>query len=314
MKVRSHHSPLSGSLNAALAEFEEDFTYPLGDSARFRISHGDDYMAFFRAMGDAVAVLSGDEERVDGCIVRVKRPLLLDGRDHGMAHYLCDLKVRRGMRSTAVLARLLGEMKSGIAGDGGTVPHHRCYCVVMDGTGRLPTDYTGRVGIPPFVKAGEIMVLRLSLKKGAVIRSGSTREGDLPDITMPGYRITGGDSRLRSAMEPVHLVAPDGGACGILEDTRKAKRLFLGNGGELLSAHVSAFAYRHPAAGARVLMDAVALASSGGIPAVFVAVPVSEVGRLLPELGGLDVLQSAASVFSHGMEAGHGWWIDTAEI
>ncbi|RYD28590.1 MAG: hypothetical protein EOP87_19475 [Verrucomicrobiaceae bacterium] len=185
---------------------------------------------------------------------------------------------------------------------------------MMDGTGRLPTDYTGRIGVPPFVRAGEIMVLRLSAKPGIVLERRAGIGGNMPPINMPGYRVTGGDSDIRSMMEPVHLVTPDGDACGILEDTRRAKRLFLENGSELISAHVSSFAYLHAAAGARVLVDAVAQASLSGIPAVFVAVPLSEVDRLLSALGELHVLQSGATVFSHGMESGRAWWIDTAEI
>lgn len=311
MKIRSHRPHIPEALEASLAAFEKSFSYPLGATTRFRISHGEDYLAFFRAMGEAVAVLAEREEEVAGCIVRVLRRLDRDGIDHGVVHYLCDLKVRQDVWGTATLAGLIRETKSGIEASGTTA----CYCVVMEGTGRLPTDYTGRLGVPPFVKVAEIVVLRLSMKGEApAVACRVTDEDGFPRMTMPGYRVTGGDRTLRSLMEPIRLVAPDGGACGLLEDTRKAKRLFLESGGELVSAHVSSFAYRNAAAGARVLVDAVTLASLADVPAVFVAVPRTEVARLLPELEGLQVLQAPASVFAHGVEAGCDWWIDTAEI
>jgi hypothetical protein len=108
----------------------------------------------------------------------------------------------------------------------------------------------------------------------------------------------------------VVLIDKEGAACGVLEDTRRGKRLFMECGGEMVSAHVSAFAYRTPAAGARILRAATARA---GIP-VFAAVPGGELPRLMPMLEGLEVGVSLASVYGHGFEAGRRWWIDSAEI
>jgi len=307
MKIRIHDAFIPGSMSAALASFEECFSYPLGAGARFRISHGEDYMAFFRAMGGAVAVLAEGEGCIDGCLLRVSRRISLDGGGPLPVHYLCDLKVRQDRRGGPVLAGLIRATEQGILTDGNTA----CYCVVMDGTGRLPTGYTGRLGVPRFVKVGEIVVLRLSLKS-APVPAGEPAGVREDEILMPGYRVTGGDSSLRSMMQPVDL--RNEGASGILEDTRKAKRLFLESGEELVSAHVSAFAYATVDAGARLLTEAVMRAAAADVPAVFVAVPKGEMERLRPELVALQVLEAPASVFAHGLEEGHDWWIDTAEI
>ena len=48
----------------ALARFEEQFTYPLGPGRTLRISHGDDYPRFFRAIGDAACFVA---ERSGAC-------------------------------------------------------------------------------------------------------------------------------------------------------------------------------------------------------------------------------------------------------
>lgn len=306
MKITSHDS-IPASLASGLASFERSFIYPLGSAARFRISHGEDYMRFFHAMGSATAVLSERDGGVDGCIVRVKREIIVDGGGRQPVHYLCDLKVREDRRGSAVLGGLLRAVQIAIEGDETTA----CYCVVMEGTGRLPTDYTGRIGVPSFLKVGEIMILKLSLKERAERVIEASAE-DFRNMAIPGYRVTGGSSRIRSMMQPIHLTNED--ACGLLEDTRKAKRLFLEGGEEMVSAHVSSFMYRTAGAGARLLVEAVVRAALMDVASVFVAVPRGETVRLLPELTSLNIIQAPAAIYAHGLAGGHDWWIDTAEI
>ncbi|MGC4017124.1 MAG: GNAT family N-acetyltransferase [Luteolibacter sp.] len=316
MKIHVLTQPAPPALGLALEEFESQFAYPLGPRRSFRISHGLEYLPFFQAIGEASVLVAERDGKVVGTLAFVRRPLELTssgmGTERRSAHYLCDLKVAPSARGSIVLSRLLQEAKARIEPG----ESHACYCVVMDGTGRLPVGYTGRVGVPVFEKIGSITVLRLSAGQESSFRSCSMEELSKvrTRIAHGGCTATGGMSRFRSLMEPLSLVEEAGAACGILEDTRLAKRLFPVDGGELLSAHLSGFAYTTPAAGGRLLRSAVAAALENGLPAVFVAVPSGEVARLLPELEGIEVLQAPASVYGYDLPAGLDWWVDTAEI
>jgi len=117
-------------------------------------------------------------------------------------------------------------------------------------------------------------------------------------------------------MPPVPLALQDGSACGLLEDTRNAKRLLLDSGAEMISAHLSGFAYRDPASAALLLRRALALAESNGLPALFVSVPFTCLEGLQKALQSLalDHTVATATLFGHDLKPGHDWWIDTAEI
>ena len=67
MNVHPSSARPGAELALALARFEEQFTYPLGPGRSFRISHGDDYPRFFRAMGEVACFVA---ER-DGVVLGV---------------------------------------------------------------------------------------------------------------------------------------------------------------------------------------------------------------------------------------------------
>ena len=313
MKLHRFTDEVPAATGRALAEFEREFSYPLGPSEHFRISHGEDYLPFFRAIGEPVLLAMEDAGKIVGGIARVRRRLDLRhgaGAEESVAHYLCGLKVAAAARGTAVLARLIGETKRGIeAGDS-----QACYCVVMAGTGRLPTDYTGRLGVPRFEKVGEIVILRISPGGPFVKRCRVISTTDFAAIrgrlARSGYAATGGESEYRSWMSPLPLVTPGGDACGMLEDTRRGKRLFLESGGELVSAHLSGFAYATPEAGAELLAAAVVRAQGP----FFAALPLRQMEAMRTLLDGLNFTEAGACIYGHGLECGHDWWVDTAEI
>lgn len=319
--MKLHHlnarTPVPEGMDGALAAFEREFTYPLGGSGRFRISHGEGYLPFFSAMGEAEVLLLEEAGVVQGVLSRVERVLELrgEGATRQKAHYLCDLKLCAAARGSLALPRLIRETKRAILESGSRC----CYCVVMEGTGKLPTDYTGRLGVPRFERLGEIAILRIE-------GSGSLGANDLTKISLvdfallhsslaaPGYHAMDSVSVLRSEMTPLYLATGEGDACGVLEDTRRGKRLYLEEGPEMLSAHLSRFAYRNPQAGAGLLRGAVELAAERGLPALFVAVPREAGEGILGELADLSVTLAPAAVYGHALEAGWDWWIDTAEI
>ena len=88
--------------NLALTKFEQRLSsyYPLGDKESFRISHGKDYSAFFRRMGQAKCILVfGGNSIVATCFVVCRRVPF-------PCWYIADLKVDRRYRNLGLVAFL----------------------------------------------------------------------------------------------------------------------------------------------------------------------------------------------------------------
>ena len=108
-------------------------------------------------------------------------------------------------------------------------------------------------------------------------------------------------------------MTPDGSACGVLEDTRNAKRLISEDGSELVSAHLSCFAYNTVSAGARLIEIARRQLARLAFPALFVAVAqpdAKELGEFLPQAG---LTTAPATVYGAGLPTGN-WNINSSEI
>lgn len=318
MTIDSFTSPPPADLATALEEFEQSFLYPLGPQQKFRISHGREYLPFFRAMGETTLLVASQAGAVLGTLVLVRRTVQLRTPSETIespAYYLCDLKIRPEWQRTPLLLRLIASARKRIEESG----VRRCYCVVMDGTGRLPTDYTGRLGITAFEKLAEIMILRASSAGGEVhdqsrIAAASEVERLSQRIRGPGVAASPSHSAERSLLSPVGLIAQARAACGVLEDTRRGKRLWLESGEELLSAHLSRWAWTDPQAAAAILKQAVRCGHEHGFPALFAALPRAWYPRLLPFLDSLAIQEAPATVYGIGFERDLEWWIDTAEI
>ncbi|WP_395742396.1 N-acetyltransferase [Prosthecobacter sp.] len=303
MKLHLLHEPPPTWLGEALERFERQFDYPLGNGARFSISHGRDYLPFFAAMGDATVIVAEAGGVVLGTLARVERWMHCPhtAPHPRRVHYLCDLKVSPSARGSRVLAHLLREARRQIMSSGA----HACYGIVMHGTGRRPTDYTGRLGIPAFQELAQIVVLRISTGQAA---SGTSTAPDA-STQAPACILTGGNHALRSLMTPLRIAG-----AAWLEDTRRGKRLWTDEGTEMLSAHLSGFRFSHPTQGAAIIREALLAAKAAGMPAMFAAVPQSQAAPLLQEIPGLQALQAPATIYGHDLEPAHDWWVDTAEI
>jgi hypothetical protein len=312
IRLHTVRDVLPAGMGDALAAFEGQFDYPLGTHCRFRISHGRDYLPFFKAMGAATLLVAENNGAVVGTIARVERSIHLssDPAAPRLAHYLCDLKVSPNARRGRVLASLMLETRRQIEAS----TFHACYAIVMEGTRRSPTDYTGRLGIPGFDRLADLSILRLSTGQ-------STGHQPPPPATAPPIRpicrVTGGNIALRSLLQPIRIGDENGRAGGILGDTRRGKRLLLESGTELLSAHLSGFHFDTPSSGAAVLLKAMDQARLAGLPALFVAVPTHTVLSLkehLEHLGKAEIGISPARIHGYGLPTDHDWWVDTAEI
>lgn len=309
-----HHRP-QPELATALERFEKQFTYPLGPGRHFRIHHGTDYPRFFRAIGEAGCHVAERKGAVLGTIGAAQRHLLSPRGNKPSVVYLGDLKLDPSERAGLTLIRLAQSVH-----DWGKVRAEGAYCVVMDGTPVTPDQYTGRVGIPSFVELGKLMVLRLATAKFAAesgdrwITSSQRGCGCYLRLSAGRYASLGGKPAERSKIQPVWLMEPGAGACGRLEDTRRAKRLFSDDGSEMLSAHLSCFACAQIQSGAELLRRALAQSAGLGFPALFVAVPLEDADAICSKLGASDVVKAPATVYGIGLEPGLFWNINTAEI
>jgi hypothetical protein len=306
MKIHSFRETPPEWLGLALERFEHQFQYPLGSDETFRISHGREYLPFFAAMGTATLLVAEQAGAVMGTLVRVERWIEVHGREvlRQPVHYLADVKISAEARGGHALAALMLEAKRQIELTGS----RSCYGVVMSGTACLPSDYTGRVGIPSFEKIADIMILRMTPGKPSQTDStapiAATATHARPDCVVMGRR-----REIRSQMHPIPLA---GGTW--LEDTRRGKRLWTRNGAEMMSAHLSSFRFDHTTEGARIIQSALERAQSLGFPAVFTAVPASRYPALRAALTTVSVQEAPAAIYGHSMNAHWDWWVDTAEI
>jgi len=317
MKIHRFSSDLPMWILEKLRVFETAFDYPLGKDVRFFISHGSDYLAFFRAMGHATLWLAEKDEEVLGTLVGVKRQLKYQPSGESApervdAHYLCDLKIAPHARGGPVLARLLTAAKTDIEGHG-SAP---CYAVVMTGTGRSPVDYTGRLHIPLFQSLAQIMVIRVAVPHPLTILKPVTQSAMTGEEQSqpPIMRVPTGTSSMRSMMQPIQVKTKDGRAKGWVEDTRRGKRLWLSTGDEMLSAHLSDFHFTNADSGAELVRTALHAAIAQGFPSLFFSVPHKCWHPLAPLLKGLEITLAQASVFGHALPLEADWWMDTAEI
>lgn len=299
------------ALAGALARFEEQFAYPLGEGRSFRISHGADYPRFFRAIGGAACFVAERAGEVLGVLGLAVTPVHRPDGTARPAVYLGDLKVSPAARGGRVLTRLADAARAWCAGKA------ECgFGVVMDGTPVTPDRYTGRLGVPPFREAAKVAVLRLPARPAAwaAWEADAARGHDSHSHLTSGRVCTaGGFPAERSETSPLWLVAPDGSACGRLEDTRHAKRLLAGDG-EMAAAHLSCIGYANHDALAELLRAACGLAAARGFPAVFAAVPADEAPAALARVGADGVVVAGATVFASGFEPGLSWNVNTAEI
>lgn len=335
MTILTLTAPPPADLADALDRFERQFVYPLGPGRSFRISHRLDYLPFFQAMGDTRVLVATRHNAVLGTLAIVTRRLLAEGGTTAAAtaqaatqpvHYLCDLKVSPESRGGAVLAALFRQAGQIVRASG----THACYAVVMEGTGRLPVEYTGRLGVPPFEQVGRIVVLRLPPRAGG-LSPAKLRSVDEDQFTAlrqqavstspPGVAVVPPDtlksgSSLRSRLAPLHWCNQTRSAGGVVEDTLLGKRLLVGENDELVSAHLSRFWWR-PGCGAEAgrFLDSVAFRmAERGYPALFVAIPEGRLAEVRPHLERVDCVEAPARVYGYQVPATADWWVDTAEI
>jgi hypothetical protein len=316
MNVHVLHAPPTSELAESLRRFELSFDYPLGTATRFRIDHGEDYSRFFRSMGCASIYVAEVRGEIVGTLACVVRELLNPEGIRTPTPYLCDLKAVRGGGAGRVLHRLADAALTGHSKN-----HHAAFAIVMNGTARNPAQYSGRLGIPRFDPLSTVHVLRLTTIPAPTPPSSRPFQCDAESVIQCLARLSHGRfaipaacPEIRARFKPVHLILPDQSACGTLEDTLDAKRLIHTDGTEILSAHLSNFAFASTADGVALLSAALEVAASRGLHSLFTS--LSDADTLpLDEIPGVASVQIApATVFGTGLPTGVPWNVNTSEI
>ena len=316
MNVLELMEPPAEWLGDALAQFELQFRYPLGPTRSFRISHGRDYVTFFQAIGEAHLFVGERRGTVLGTLAAVTRAVRFPSGETRRVAYLCDLKVAPHARGGRTLLHLMNAVRARL-----DVPCcGLAYAVVMDGTARTPAAYTGQLSLPAFEKLDQLMVLRIPTQGAGECdgRVQATNAGTLQSIrdrlSKGQFVPLGGVPATRSQVEPAYLAMADGCACGVLEDTRRGKRLLDDAGDEILSVHLSRFAYANVSDAAEFLGSARGLARAAGFPALITAIPLADAAKIVDRLAVADTLLAPATVYGCGFREAAGWRMDTSEI
>jgi hypothetical protein len=295
MKIYELGDALPTSAQRQLFDFEQQFVYPLGQNSSFRIDHGSDYTAFYRAIGDPTTLAAEIDGKIIGVISIAIRNICINGATSRFA-YIGDLKIDPAYQSGSILFRLVKFVQPQL-----TRAARYAYCVVMDGTSRAPSSYSGRIGIPLFDNVSKLHILRIttSMTESNQAITVSAEEGvnAYRRLNAGGTILDIANSSLRSEASPTWLVSA-GRACGLVEDTRRSKRLYLSDGTELLSAHLSYFSFCDSESALSLLNGAVNWAFENGFPAVFVGLSPMQKRTLQPVLDSFQCQESMATIYA----------------
>lgn len=310
--IATYRHTIPGEAEEQLEAFEKEFDYPLDSERRFRISHSPDYLRFFRAMGSAACFVARAKGRVQGVLTGVDRTLTLPDSTVAEALYLCDLKVAPGRRRGLTFFRLVGAARQHYGNS-----KQAAYGVVMAGTDSSPMDYTGKWGVPLFQALGQVAILRIPVGNGQPVQALEAPLAEVSPVfdklSLGRVRARLGSAKTRSRFPAQGLLHPKGLACGVLEDTLQSKRLLCGSK-ELLSGHLSNYAYSNPRAGALIVRAALNHCQARGLPALFLSIPHRALAEWLSVNNYPGTTVTGATIFGAGLPADHDWNLNTAEV
>ncbi len=310
MKIFQLEANMLGADQQKLFEFEKRFVYPLGATSKFRIEHGPDYTSFYRAIGKPITVAAQKDAEIVGVISVALREVSLGGRFLKFA-YIGDLKVDPRWQSTSVFYKLAKRLQSLL-----TEPIDCAYAVVMNGTPSSPSSYSGRLGIPHFKTVNTTHVLRFLTSSHETSPLTPANEHNSYSLycllEQENAILSLANVQLRSNTSPMWLNVNDK-AIGLIEDTMRAKRLYLDDGSELLSAHLSYFAFADVSSAMTLISHAVTWAHKKGFPALFVSLSPQKKHLLKPLLSKFQFDESLATIYATD-DIGGRISINTSEI
>lgn len=283
-------------LHQRLFAFEKQFDYPLGNGDRFYIDHSPDYKAFYQAIGRDNIVIVEKDNQIIATISSSIREITINDKVEKVV-YIGDLKIHPNYQSSRVLYKLINFLKSILEREASLA-----YCVVMEGTKITPKNYTGRLGIPTLAVQERINLIKFI--------TNDYQEQNLKIITEEeGYGlyctlhnssplINYSNAKIRSLIAPTWFNY-NNQACAMIEDTRKAKKLFLENGSELISAHISYFSYADQNSAFTLLKHCIGYAYRHDFPIVFLALSRKQKDDLKEVLKNFTHQELSATIYSN---------------
>lgn len=302
-----------------LREFEQQFWYPLGASREFRIEHPTRYADFFSSMGEVHCFVALREEEVVGILSSVIRTLVSPSGKNFRVAYVADVKITRELQGSTLLYRLARTailwLRPQICS---------AYSVVMDGTAVTPKQYTGRVGVPQFSWSGRVHLLSFStetefpwvseVEEIPLELDSQSSEVELGRITTDRSTWVSLYPLYRAQETPVWLVDQQNGARALLEDTRRAKKLYDRQNFEYRYAHLTYPSCTEPEHIVRLLPHACARSQSLGFSHVFVTVPDEHLPTVQSKLENLSHETYAASIYGVSLNDDFPYLINSSEI
>ena len=302
-----------------LQDFERQFWYPLGDSIEFRIEHPHPYTDFYSSMGDAYCFVALREDEVVGALNSVIRTSVAPNGKRAQVAYVADVKITKELQGSTLLYRLA---RTAILWLRPQITS--AYSVVMDGTSVTPKQYTGRVGVPQFSWAGRVHLLRFStatkfsraasvseypLDANAVV-SGIEPRRKSTDV--PNWASM--NPLLRAQEGPAWLVDQQTGASALLEDTRRAKKLYDRQHAEICFAHFSYLSYADVEHIVRLIPHACTRSQSLGFSHLIVSVPEAHLAAIQSLIQDIDHDVYSASIYGISLSEDFPFLINSAEI
>jgi hypothetical protein len=302
------------ALIAQLENFELAFSYPLGRANRFRISHLPDYTAFYRSQGEqSVCLLATTPAgEIAGTVSATVRTLKTPTGSKLKVAYIGDLKIAPHLKTPRTFFALVNTLRAWLE-----PLVDAAYGVVMDGTSVVPSSYSGRLGLPPFLPFAAQHILCFSTdhlpETEAVVVDECTGRALYERLAQESYVFIASNSSLRSSVAPIWYASCDK-ACGMLEDTRKAKRLFADDGTEILSSHLSCFVAVDGQAGSEVIAAALEKSGELGFRAMFLTLDDDDMRLLKPFLREFTYSNALAIIYATETLCPGRMKINTSEI
>lgn len=299
MKVKQLPYLIPSLLTQKLSKFEKEFTYPLGQDQSFRIDHGEDYGAFYRSIGDECIFYLEKENRVIGVISTTIKSIKLASGKVTSVGYIGDIKLTPSYQKTIAALYLFKSIKPFLEQQA-----QIAYGLVMDGTKTLPSQYTGKASIPNFTPISKQYILRFNTNCTITCQSSEITESTQAwKIYTNFLSKTPHDNEIsqyqyRSSIEPQWMTI-ENTAIGMLENTRKSKRLYLvENDEEIKSTHLSYFAFNSKASAKNLIINALKKSKELGFPGMFISFNEKNYKRLQPYLEDMDFTLSTATVYA----------------
>lgn len=298
-----------------LREFERQFWYPLGSNRKFRIEHPSNYTAFFEAIGKATCFLAVEDETVIGVLsVAIRDSRGINNSTDSRVAYIADIKITPERQGSGVLGKLISRVFEWLS----EIKITSAYSVVMDGTAKTPDLYTGRNGIPEFKRKGRVVLLNLPTKESVEHYQHEIAIDFLPntDDATVSLRPFWVNRNLvpRSVVRPSRILDVSNGVQGMLEDTRRSKRLYDEKGNEIMFAHLSYFYYHEPEQMLPVIRTAIEQAHSLGFTDLLVSVPYSQVRTFMDSLVSLINQTFTATIYGTGFDTDISRLVYSSEI